>query len=55
MRWAIEMHHLVVEGSGALGIAALRARLGGPAGRRVAVILTGRNVDRATLQAVLAG
>jgi len=54
MRWAIEVHHLVVEGSAALGIAALRARLGGLAGRRVAVVLTGRNVDGATLRAVLA-
>jgi threonine dehydratase len=44
MRWAIETHHLVVEGSGALGIAALRAG-GGLAGRRAAVVLTGRNVD----------
>jgi threonine dehydratase len=55
MRWAAEVHHLVIEGSGALGIAALRARLGGLAGRRVAVVLTGRNVDAATLKAVLAG
>jgi threonine dehydratase len=53
MRWAVEAHHLVVEGSGALGIAALRARLGGMAGRRVAVVVTGRNVDAATLGAVL--
>ena len=52
MRWAIEVHHLVVEGSGALGIAALRARLGGLSGRRVAVVITGRNVDGATLRKV---
>jgi threonine dehydratase len=55
MRWAIEVHHLVVEGSGALGVAGLRARLGGLAGRRVAVILTGRNVDAATVASVLTG
>ncbi len=55
MRWAVATHHLVLEGSGALGIAALRARLGGLAGRRVAVILTGRNVDAETLRTVLAG
>lgn len=55
MRWAIAVHHLVVEGSAALGVAALRARLGGLAGRRVAVVLTGRNVDANTLRAVLAG
>lgn len=54
MRWAIEVHHLVVEGSGALGIAALRARLGGLKDRRVAVVLSGRNVDGATLRSVLA-
>jgi threonine dehydratase len=53
MRWAIEVHHTVVEGSGALGIAALRARLGGLDGRRVAVVLTGRNVDGETLRSTL--
>jgi threonine dehydratase len=55
MAWALDAHHLVVEGSGALGIAALRARLGGLKDRRVAVVLTGRNVDGATLRSVLAG
>ena len=54
MRWAMDLHHLVVEGSGALGIAALRARLGGLKGRRVGVILTGRNVDPGILRAVIA-
>ena len=54
MRWAIEVHHLVVEGSGALGIAALRAGLGGMAGRRAAVVITGRNVDADAVRAVLA-
>jgi threonine dehydratase len=53
MRWAVEAHHLMVEGSGALGIAALRSGLGGMAGRRVAVVVTGRNVDAGTLGAVL--
>jgi threonine dehydratase len=53
MRWAMEVHHLVVEGSGALGIAALRARLGGLKERRAAVVLTGRNVDGGTLRGVL--
>jgi threonine dehydratase len=55
MRWAIEVHHLVVEGSGALGIAALRAHLGGLEGRRAALVLTGRNVDGETLRSVLGG
>jgi len=53
MRWAIEVHHLVVEGSGALAIAALRARLGGLAGHRVCAVLTGRTVDSETLRRVL--
>jgi threonine dehydratase len=54
MAWSLGVHHLVVEGSGALGIAALRARLGGLAGRRAAVVLTGRNVDAAVLGSLLA-
>jgi len=54
MGWALDVHHLVVEGSGALGIAALQARLGGLDARRVAVVLTGRNVDGETLRSVLA-
>jgi len=53
MRWALDVHHLAVEGSGALPIAALRARLGGLADRRVAAVLSGRNVDPATLRDVL--
>jgi threonine dehydratase len=53
MRWSLETHHLVVEGSAALPIAALRARLGGLAGRRVAAVLTGRNVDGDTLRRIL--
>ena len=54
MRWTVEVHHLLVEGSGVLGIAALRARVGGLTARNVAVILTGRNVDGATLGRLLA-
>jgi threonine dehydratase len=53
MGWALRVHHLAIEGSAALPIAALRARLGGLAGRRATAVLTGRNVDVATLQAVL--
>ncbi|HTI29450.1 MAG TPA: pyridoxal-phosphate dependent enzyme [Methylomirabilota bacterium] len=53
MRWTIEVHHLVMEGSGALGIAALRARLGTLEGRHAAVVATGRNVDADTVRAVL--
>ena len=54
VRWALDVHHLVAEGSGALAIAALRARLGGLAGRRVTAVITGRNVDAAVLRGVLA-
>jgi threonine dehydratase len=54
MTWAMQVHQLVVEASAALAIAALRAQLGGLAGRRVAAVLTGRNVDLGTLRAVLA-
>jgi threonine dehydratase len=54
MRWTVDVHHLVVEGSGALAIAATRARLGGLSKRRVAAVLTGRNVDGDTLRRVLA-
>jgi threonine dehydratase len=53
MAWALQVHHLAIEGAAALPIAALRTRLGGMAGRRVTAVLTGRNVDVATLRAVL--
>jgi threonine dehydratase len=53
MAWALGVHHLAIEGAAGLAIAALRARLGGMAGRRVTAVLTGRNVDTATLRAVL--
>jgi threonine dehydratase len=55
MRWLAGVHGLLVEGSGALGVAALRGGLGGMKGRRVATVLTGRTVDPATLGRVLAG
>ena len=46
MRHAFREERLVVEGSGAVGIAALLAgRVGGLAGRRVAVVVSGNNVD----------
>lgn len=54
MRWAIEVPHLLVEGSAALGISALRMhRLGGLAGRRVAVVITGRSVGGDVVRRVL--
>ncbi len=45
MAFALERHHLVVEGSGAVGIAALRAGKIQHLGERVAVVISGANVD----------
>ncbi|HEX6139194.1 MAG TPA: pyridoxal-phosphate dependent enzyme [Candidatus Limnocylindria bacterium] len=53
MRWLADRHHLIAEGSGVLPVAALRARLGGLGERRVAAVLTGRNVETSVLQSVL--
>ena len=53
MRWMADAHHLIVEGSAALGVAALRARLGQLDGRRVAVVISGRNVDMGIFRAAL--
>ena len=56
MRWAIEVPHVLLEGSAVLGIAALRTgRIPDLAGRRVAVVTTGRMVDAATITRVLGG
>lgn len=41
----LDEHHLVVEGAGAVGVAALLAGKAGPVqGRKVAVVLSGRNI-----------
>ena len=53
MVWAIEVPHLLLEGSAVLGIAALRSGLPQAAGRNVAVVTTGRNVGPDTLRRVL--
>ncbi len=54
--WAISVPHVLLEPSGALGIAALRAgRTSSAAGARVAVVVTGRNVAAETVSAALAG
>ena len=45
MVFALERHHLVLEGSGALGIAALLSGRLEDAGDNVAVVLSGSNVD----------
>ena len=53
MVWAIEVPHLLLEGSAVLGIAALRSGLAEAAERNVAVVTTGRNVGPDTLRRVL--
>lgn len=53
MRWALEVPHILLEGSAALGIAALRPDILDVADRRVAVVTTGRNVSADTLRALL--
>ena len=55
VRWAFEVPHILLEGSAALGIAALRAGAVNVIGRNVAVVTTGRNIGAEALQAVLAG
>ena len=45
MAFALERHHLVVEGGGAVGIAALRAGKIRRLGKHVAVVISGANVD----------
>jgi threonine dehydratase len=45
MAFALEKHHLVVEGAGAVGIAALLYRRVREVGRNVAVVVSGGNVD----------
>jgi len=47
--------HTLAEGAGAAALAALMRERGHPAGRRVGVIVTGHNIDRSWMQAVLAG
>lgn len=54
MRWAFHEHHLVIEGSAAVTIAALlNGLVAGIAGRRVVALLCGRNVASETLLALL--
>jgi threonine dehydratase len=53
MRWALEVPHILLEGSAALGIAALRPGILETAGRHVAVVTTGRNVTVDTVRSAL--
>ena len=48
----VDAEHLVTEGAGAAGVAALVGRRADVLGRRVAVIVTGSNIDRARLAAL---
>jgi threonine dehydratase len=54
VRWALEVPHILLEGSAALGIAALRPGVTDVAGRNVAVVTTGRNVTLDALRGVFA-
>jgi threonine dehydratase len=49
----VEAEHLVAEGAGAAGVAALVGRHADVRGRGVAVIVTGSNIDRARLASLL--
>jgi threonine dehydratase len=53
MRWALEVPHLLLEGSAVLGIAALRPGLLDVTDRNVAIVTTGRNLSMETLRRVL--
>jgi threonine dehydratase len=54
MRWALEVPHLLLEGSAVLGIAALRSgQLSSLRGLRVAMVVTGRTVSLDTLRQIL--
>jgi threonine dehydratase len=55
MTFALEKHHLVIEGSGAVGIAALLHRKVSRLGKNVVVVLSGSNVDLPTLLQVTRG
>ena len=54
MRWALEVPHLLLEGSAVLGIAALLGGVVDVGGRNVAIVITGRNVSPEALRAILA-
>ncbi len=55
MRWALDVPHTMLEGSGVLGIAALRTGKVDVSGRNVCVLTTGRNVAMDTVARVMAG
>ena len=50
----VEQEHVIAEGGAAVGVAAVLARRIDEAGRQVAVLVTGANIDRARLAELLA-
>jgi threonine dehydratase len=52
--WLVEAHHLIVEGSGAVGIAALRARPDLAAAGPTVAIISGGNLDIEELRGLIA-
>jgi len=55
MAFALEHEHLVLEGAGAVGVAALLAGKAEGLGRRLALVLSGGNVDLAALLKIAGG
>ncbi len=55
MRWALVERHLVLEGAGAVGIAALRAGKLPGAGRSAVLVCSGGNAELDTVAALAAG
>lgn len=53
MRWAVDALGLLIEGGGAVGIAALRSGVVTPDERPTAVVISGGNLDLETVQRVL--
>ena len=54
LRGLVDNEHLVTEGAGAAATAAVASTRVNAAGRRVAVIVSGSNIDRTRLMSVLA-
>lgn len=55
MHWLAKEHHLMVEGSGAVGVAALlQGAVSGIAGKKVLTIVSGSNVDAGKLAKLIA-
>lgn len=54
LRWTIDAHHVLIEGSAAVPVAAVRRAATRLAGRRVVIVLCGANIGADTLAQVLA-